>query len=63
MNEVKVRLIISEKSIIYVLSPEKETKKIPVIIKQIKNIINANNSFLQARVYYVRETCLQKQKR
>ena len=43
------------------LTPEKEiVKKIPVIIKQIKNIISTNNSFLRAREYYVMETCLQK---
>ena len=42
---------------------EKEIiKKIPVIVKQIKNIININNSFLCARAYYVNETFLQKQK-
>ena len=45
------------------LTPEKEIiKKIPVIIKQIKNIINTNNSFLRAREYCVKETFLQKQK-
>ena len=45
------------------LTPEKEIiKKIPVIIKQIKNIINTNNIFLRARKYYVKETYLQKQK-
>ena len=45
------------------LTPEKEIiKKIPVIIKQIKNIINTNNSFHRAREYYVKETYLQKQK-
>ena len=44
------------------LTPEKEIiKKIPVIIKQIKNI-NISNSFLRARAYYVNETYLQKQK-
>ena len=64
MNEVKVRLIISEKNILYMcLPPEKEIiKKIPVIIKQIKNIIKSNNSFLRERAYYVKETYLQKQK-
>ena len=35
---------------------------IPVIIKRIKNIINTNNGFLCARVYYVKDTYLQKQK-
>ena len=45
------------------LTREKEIiKKIPVIIKQFKNIINTNNSFLRARAYYVKETYLQKQK-
>ena len=44
-------------------TPEKELiKKIPVIIKDIKNIINKNNSFLRAREYYDNETYLQKQK-
>ena len=45
------------------LTPENEIiKKIPVMIKQIKNIINTNNSFLCARGYYVKEAYLQKQK-
>ena len=45
------------------LTPEKKIiKNIPVIIKQFKNIINANNSFLRGRAYYVKETYLQKQK-
>ena len=45
------------------LTPEKEIiKKIPVIVKQFKNIIKTNNSFLRAIVYYVEETYLQKQK-
>ena len=45
------------------LTPEKEIiKKIPVIIKDIKNIINTNNSFLRAREYYDSKTYLQKQK-
>ena len=37
-------------------------KEIPVIIKQIKNVINTKHSFLRAREYYVKETYLQKQK-
>ena len=44
------------------LTPGKEIKKIPVIIKQFKNINNAKNSFLRATAYYVKETYLQKQK-
>ena len=45
------------------LTPENEIiKKIPVIIKQFKNIINTNNSFLRARANYVKETYLQEQK-
>ena len=45
------------------LTPAKEIiKKIPVIIQQFKNIIDTNNSFLQAKTYYVKETYLQKQK-
>ena len=45
------------------LSQKKEIiKKVPVIIKQIKNIINTNKSFLRAREFYVKETYLQKQK-
>ena len=45
------------------LTPEKEIlKKIPVIMKQFKKIINTNNSFLRARAYYVKKTYLQKQK-
>ena len=45
------------------LIPEKEIiKKIPVIIKQIENIINTKNSFVRAREFYVKETYLQKQK-
>ena len=64
MNEVKVRLITSEKNILYMCLLQKKIiiKNIPVIIKQFKNIINANNSFLRARAYYVKETHLQKQK-
>ena len=47
----------------YICVYSRTTKKnIPVIIKQCKNIINKNNSFLQARAYYVKETYLQKQK-
>ena len=63
MNEVKVRLITSEKNILYMclLQKKKIIKNIPVIIKQFKNIIN-RNSFLRARAYYVKETYLQKQK-
>ena len=63
MNEAKVRPITSEKrSYICPYSRKKIIKKIPVIIKQFKNIINTNNSFLRARAYYVKETYLQKQK-
>ena len=63
MNEVKVRPITSEKtSYICPSSRKKIIKKIPVIIKQFKNIINTNNSFLRARAYYVKETYLQKKK-
>ena len=32
------------------------------MIKQFKNIINTNNSFLRVRAYYIKETYLQKQK-
>ena len=49
--------------LIYVLSPEQKIiKNIPVIIKQFKDIINTNNSFLRAKADYVKETYLQKQK-
>ena len=62
MNEVTARLIISEKNILHMSLPQKKKiKKMPVIIKQMKNI-NTNNSFLRAREYYVKETYLQKQK-
>ena len=64
MNEVKVRPFTSEKtSYICPYSRKKIIKKIPVIIKQFKNIINTNNSFLRARAYYVKETYLQKKKK
>ena len=63
MNEAKVRPITSEKrSYICPYSRKKIIKKIPVIIKQFKNIINTNNSFLRARAYYVKETYLPKKK-
>ena len=56
-----VRLITSEKRILYVLPLEQKiTKNIPVKIKQFKNINNINNSFLQARVYHAKGTYLQK---
>ena len=56
-----VRLITSEKRILYVLPLEQKiTKNIPVKIKQFKNINNINNSFLQARVYQAKGTYLQK---
>ena len=46
-----------EKHVIYVLTPEQKiTKNIPVIIKQLENIINTNNSFLRARADYAKET-------
>ena len=62
MNEVTARLTISEKNILHMSLPQKKKiKKMPVIIKQMKNI-NTNNSFLRAREYYVKETYLQKQK-
>ena len=41
MNEIKVRLIICKKNILYMCLLQKK-KKIPVIIKQFKNIINTN---------------------
>ena len=63
MNEAKVRPITSEKrSYICPYSRKKIIKKIPVIIKQFKNIINTNNRFLRARAYYVKETYLPKKK-
>ena len=64
MNEVKVRPITGEKNIvIYVLTPEQKIiKNISVIIKQFKNIMNPNNSFLRARTDHVRETYPQKVK-
>ena len=50
-----------EKHLIHLLTPEQKIiKDIPVIIKQFKNIINTNNSFLRARTYYVKQTYLQK---
>ena len=62
VNEVTAKLIISEKNILHMCLPQKKKiKKMPVIIKQMKNI-NTNNSFLRAREYYVKETYLQKQK-
>ena len=59
----KSDLSLVRKDLTYVLTPEKKIiKKIPVIIKQFKNIINTNNSFLRARAYYVKETYLPKKK-
>ena len=45
------------------VTPEQKTiKNIPIIIKQSKNNINTNNSFLQARANYIKESYLQEQK-
>ena len=63
MNEVKVRPITSEKTSYICPYSRKKIKRIPVIIKQFKNIIKTNNSFLRARAYYVKETYLKKKKR
>ena len=48
---------------IYVLILEQKIiKNIPIMIKQIKDVISTNNSFPRAREDYVKETYLQKQK-
>ena len=44
-----------EKHLIYLITPEQDIIiGILVIIKQFKNIINPNKSFLRARAYYVK---------
>ena len=64
IKEGKVRLITSAKYISYMclVQNKKIIKNIPVIIKQFKDIINTNNSFLRAKTDYVKETYLQNQK-